>query len=138
MPDDLKTILSLDSSGNTLTIKNELDGVRSFEMIKTFYLKIKHLLRHNKYSVFDIQNYRNKEIFLMSLCPLTIFFYLKLGPEIDFGIGVEKPIDRKQMASFLINCSEAVNISKFKQSADSDVLFVFCLVTVKVFELLHF
>ncbi|OMJ76657.1 hypothetical protein SteCoe_23930 [Stentor coeruleus] len=109
LTEDLKTMVSLNSHGDTLTIKHELDGLRNFNMIKSFYTKI--IPYTNKQ--FDYTSYQDKENFLVSLCPLTIYFYLKLGDEIDFGIGVEKPMDRKQMASFLMNCTEASNISNW-------------------------
>ncbi|OMJ84620.1 hypothetical protein SteCoe_14211 [Stentor coeruleus] len=107
LAEDLKTIVSVNSRGDSLTIKHELDGVRNFDMIKTFYTKILPYTDKE----FDFSNYQSNESFLTSLCPLTIFFYLKLGYEIDFGIGVEKPMDRKQMALFLTSCNEAGNIT---------------------------
>ena len=109
--DDLKTIISLDSPGKNIIIKHELDEIRNYDMIKVFYSKIKNYLKSNIFKVFDSESYQKKVEFLISLCPLTISFYLKLGLEIDFGIGVEKPIDRKQMARFLFDCNEAINIS---------------------------
>ena len=111
--EDLKTIISLDSQGSSLIIKHELDGIRSFDMIRQFYSKIKSYIGSNTFREIDNDSFRDKECFLLSLCPLTISFYLKLGEEIDFGIGVDKPIDRKQMTQFLMNCSEGANISKW-------------------------
>lgn len=108
--EDVKTILSLDSQGKSLTIKHELDGIRNFEAIRGFYSKAKVYLKNTE---FDLKSFQNKEAFLISLCPLTISFYLKIGEEFDFGIGVDKPIDRKQMAQFLADCSEAGNVSKW-------------------------
>lgn len=117
LAEDLKTIVSLNSHGDSLTIKHELDDVRNFDMIKTFYTKI--LPYTNK--EFDFSNYQTKENFLTSLCPLTIFFYLKLGYEIDFGIGVEKPMDRKQMSSFLTSCNEASNITTWASISNQPI-----------------
>ena len=47
----------------------------------------------------------------MSLCPLTMSVYIKLGNEIDCGIGIEKPLDRKQMSQFISLSNEAKNIA---------------------------
>jgi hypothetical protein len=121
LPDDLKTTLSLDSQGCIVTIKHELDGLRSFDIIKGFYSKIKFYIKSNKSHLFDNEHYQYKEDFLVSLCPLTISFYLKLSHEIDFGIGVEKPIDRKQMAQFLSNCNEAASISKWTSLSNQPI-----------------
>ena len=111
--EDLKTVVSLDSQGSSLTIKHELDGIRSFDMVRQFFYKIQHCLGTNTFREVDDKSFRSKEGFLVSLCPLTISFYLKLGLEIDFGIGVDKPMDRKQMVQFLVNCAEGANISKW-------------------------
>jgi hypothetical protein len=108
-PDDLKTLVLIDSHGESLTVKHEVDGVRSFDMAKKFHDRAKGLIGKE----LDLKSYTFKESFLLSLSPLTISFYLKLGKSVDFGIGVEKPIDRKQLSSFLLSSKEAVNISNW-------------------------
>ena len=48
----------------------------------------------------------------MELAPLTVTFYLSLGDEIDFGIGINKPIDRKNLSRFLQNSSDRKMITE--------------------------
>lgn len=106
-PEDLKSSISLDSSGTSLLIKHELDGIRVYSMIQSFYLKIKTLMK------VSLKEFQKKEKLMMSLCPLTVTFYIRLGMNFDFGFGVEKPVDRKQLISFLANCKEGSNIGKW-------------------------
>lgn len=109
---DLKTCLSLDSTGTNLTIRHDVDGIRSYSCLKFF---CDQLQRHPYcYDLrFSSQNFAKHEEFLLSLCPLTISFYIKLGEDIDCGFGVEKPMDRKQLSKFLLHSTEAENISRW-------------------------
>lgn len=109
--EDLRTIVSIDSSGNSLVIKHEVDGLRSFERVAWFCQKIQAMVKKTKLEKFKYKHFCKSEEFLMSLGPLTISLYLKLGNEIDCGIGIEKPLDRKQMSQFLSLSSEAKNIA---------------------------
>lgn len=107
--EDLKTTVSYDSSGTNLLIKNELDGIRSFDLIPSFLQKVKTIIDVN----FDLQYFNENTKFLLGLCPLTLVFYLKLGLEVDFGFGIEKPIDRKQLSQFLMNSKDSLSISNW-------------------------
>lgn len=109
IPEDLKTSVSYDSSGTSLVIKNELDSLRSFDLIHSFVQKAK-LITNVK---FDHENYLENSKFLLGLCPLTLIFYLKLGSEVDFGFGIEKPIDRKQLNQFLMNSKDSVGVNNW-------------------------
>ena len=116
MPEDLRTFISLESSGNTLVLKHEVDGIRSFEKIAWFCQKIQPIVKKAKLEKFKYKHFIKCEEFLMSLGPLTISAYLKLGSEIDCGIGIEKPLDRRQMSQFISVSSEAKNIATWCNS----------------------
>ena len=47
---------------------------------------------------------------LLNLSPLSISFYLTLGETIDCGIGIDKPMDSKQLYQFLSFSSEQKSI----------------------------
>ena len=113
VPEDLRTFISIDSSGSTITLKHEVDGIRNFEKIAWFCQKIQSIVKKSKLEKFKYKNFIKSEEFLISLGPLTISAYLKLGPEIDCGIGIEKPLDRKQMSQFISATSEAKNIASW-------------------------
>ena len=115
LSEDLRTQVSLDSTGNSLTIKHEIDGFRSFEKIALFSQKLQSF-GHPAIPKFKYKNFIKSEEFLMSLGPLTLSVYLKLGNEIDCGIGIEKPLDRKQMSQFLSVSKEAKNISTWSNN----------------------
>jgi hypothetical protein len=115
LAEDLRTQVSLDSTGNSITIKHEIDGIRSFEKIAWFCQKIQSFNRPS-ISKFKYKNFIKSEEFLMSLGPLTISVYLRLGNEVDCGIGIEKPLDRKQMSQFLSVSKEAKNISTWSNN----------------------
>ena len=97
-------------------IKHEIDGLRSFEKIAWFSQKIQTLVKKAKIEKFKYKNFIKSEEFLMSLGPLTISVYVKLGNDIDCGIGIEKPLDRKQMSQFLALSSEAKNIATWSNN----------------------
>lgn len=115
LAEDLRTQVSLDSTGNFITIKHEIDGFRSFEKIAWFCQKIQSF-GSSAVNKFKYKNFIKSEEFLMSLGPLTLSVYLKLGNEIDCGIGIEKPLDRKQMSQFLSVSKEAKNISTWSNN----------------------
>jgi hypothetical protein len=116
LPEDLRTFVSMDSSGSNLWIKHEIDSIRSYEKVAWFSQKIQGLVRRTKVGKFKYKNFIKSEDFLMSLGPLTISAYLKLGSTVDCGIGIEKPLDRKQMSQFLSLSSEAKNIATWSNN----------------------
>lgn len=113
LPEDLRTQVTLDSTGSSIIIKHEIDGLRSFEKVAWFCQKLQDTIKSSNLDKFKYKNFVKNEEFLMSLGPLTISIYLKLGSEIDCGIGIEKPLDRKQMSQFLSLSKEAKNISNW-------------------------
>lgn len=121
LPEDLRTLVSIDSSGTTITIKHEVDGIRNYEKIAWFSQKIQGIVTRSKLEKFKYKNFIKSEEFLMSLGPLTISMYLKLGNELDCGIGIEKPLDRKQMSQFLSLSSEAKNIATWSNNSGQPI-----------------
>ena len=109
--EDLRTLVSIDSSGKNIVIKHEIDGIRNYEKVAWFCQKIQTLVKSSNIRKFKYKNFIKSEEFLMSLGPLTISMYLKLGVDLDCGIGIEKPLDRKQMSQFLSLSTEAKNIA---------------------------
>jgi hypothetical protein len=90
--EDLTTTLTQDSSSQQLTITHAADGLRSYAAMKDF-------CRANdpdfKEAVFD-----EVTAYLMRVCPLTVTFYLTLGPHFDYGIGLKKPVPTKLLSEF--------------------------------------
>ncbi|OMJ66288.1 hypothetical protein SteCoe_36922 [Stentor coeruleus] len=127
--DDIKTKISLDSSGKCIWIKHEIDGSRNFGVIKTFCEKIQKQTQHSKNYEFDGSVFESNVKFLISLCPLTISLYLKIGTEIDFGIGVDKPMDVQKTANFLSDCSDIDLINKWI-SLNNHPIATFCFISV--------
>ena len=111
LPEDLRTLISIDSSGKNIFIKHEIDGIRNYEKVAWFCQKIQKIGNNSKIEKFKYKNFIKSEEFLMGLGPLTISVYIKLGNEIDCGIGIEKPLDRKQMSQFISLSSEAKNLA---------------------------
>ncbi|CAG9319611.1 unnamed protein product [Blepharisma stoltei] len=109
---DLKSYLSVDSTGLNMTIKHDVDGIRSYNCLKNFCEKLRRLPSCSNLR-FNSQLFSRHEEFLLSLCPLTISFYLKLGAQIDCGFGVEKPMDKKQLSQFLLHSAEAENVARW-------------------------
>lgn len=108
--EDIKTSLAVDTDGN-LKIMHTLEGCRDFSLIETFCRSVNKLTKMTMIPVFDTEKFKRIVSFLINLSPLTICLYLKLGGEIDCGVGVEKPMSRKQLSLFLINSAESGDIS---------------------------
>lgn len=121
LPEDLRTQVTLDSTGSNITIKHEIDGLRSFEKVAWFCQKIQDSTKNTHLEKFKYKSFIKNEEFLMSLGPLTISIYLKLGSEVDCGIGIEKPLDRKQMSQFLSASKEAKNISTWANNNNQPI-----------------
>lgn len=113
MNEDIKSYFNLDSSGRTLTISHEVDGLREFSLIREFCRQLAGICKITKVHKFQ-ESVLNEQIdFLVSLSPLTIVFYLKLGSEVDCGIGVEKPMERRHLSKFLVSASERENLARW-------------------------
>ena len=87
----------------------QAQGIRKFSFLYKFVEKIKDYLKNYKQCIEFI--HENLE-FVKELAPLTVNFYLALGEEVDFGIGVNKPIDRKNLSRFLMNCNDRKTITE--------------------------
>ena len=107
IPEDLNTTISIDSNGRSLLIKNEFDGIRNFD----FILHVLDKCKESVDSQLSSEGFEEKTRFLLGLCPLTLFFYLRLGDEVDIGIGVEKALDRKQLGQVLMNSKDSAGIT---------------------------
>lgn len=126
-PNDLHHKLSLNSIGNELTITHEVDGLRSYECVRDF-CKI-----YSK-GTFDEDNYEETESFLRSLSPITISFMLVLGPTVDCIIGVNKPLDRRQLTVFLKPIVESNAIGRWSYAQNQPIptqVFFSCLKNYK-------
>jgi hypothetical protein len=95
--EDLTTTLTQDASSQQLTITHVADGLRSYAAMKDF-CRAKD--PDFKEAVFD-----EVTAFLMRVCPLTVTFYLTLGPHIDYGIGLKKPVTSRLLSEF---CQKSV------------------------------
>ena len=99
-----------ESTKPEVTINLQADGIRKFEFLRVFLRKIKKICKIELISEDIIKE--NIE-FIKELAPLTVNFYLVLGKDIDFGIGVNKPIDRKNLSKFLQNTSDRKTITEW-------------------------
>ena len=98
-----------ESSNSAIRITIKAEGVRKFNFFYDFLNKIQGFIKHKDSALSLLKD--NIE-FIMELAPLTVTFYLSLGDEIDFGIGINKPIDRKNLSRFLQNSSDRKMITE--------------------------
>eukprot|EP00359_Climacostomum_virens_P005963 CAMPEP_0204906540 /NCGR_PEP_ID=MMETSP1397-20131031/6029_1 /ASSEMBLY_ACC=CAM_ASM_000891 /TAXON_ID=49980 /ORGANISM="Climacostomum Climacostomum virens, Strain Stock W-24" /LENGTH=337 /DNA_ID=CAMNT_0052075537 /DNA_START=172 /DNA_END=1185 /DNA_ORIENTATION=- len=130
-PNDLHHKLSINSIGNEFTIIHEVDGLRSYESVRDF-CKI-----YSKGS-FDEDNYEEIETFLRSLSPITISFMLVLGATVDCMIGVNKPLDRRQLTMFLKPIAESNAIGKWSYAQNQPIPTQVCFSCLRNMKSLHF
>lgn len=113
MPEDLNTRVGVDSEGSSFFIIHEVDGIRNFSFIRDFCMKMNQGLQLTKSTRFNQEYYEYVQNFLRSLSPLTVSFYLTLGSELDCGIGINKPMNHKNLSQFLLTCPERESISRW-------------------------
>jgi len=117
LPADLNIKLTTYSESSSVTLYLEVDGVRKFSFIQDFCEEVSRLdSRFRLLSKFEMNSR-----FLLSLTPLTTCFYITLGEEVDCGIGINKPLDKRQLAEFLHESQERPNISKWCYSVNSPI-----------------
>jgi hypothetical protein len=87
-----------ESTKPEVLISLQVDGLRKFDFLQKFLKKLKETCGFLGLSPDVVKE--NQE-FIQDLTPLTVHFYLLLGKEVDFGIGVNKAIDRKNFSRFL-------------------------------------
>ena len=101
-PEDTKSTISISSNSEEIFLKHEFDFVKSFSPVSAFAKRHRDAFKASKFAEFE-EN-------LLSLGPLSIIFYLKLGSNFDCGIGIEKPLDSKQLIKFLSFSTEKQSI----------------------------
>jgi hypothetical protein len=119
--EDVKTSISFDISGKSLCLKHEIDGIRTFDVVIQFYMRVKHY----KSIVLDLRQFEAECEFLANLCPLSISLYLKVGKDIDIGIGIDKPIDIKRTLEFLGRCTDFRTVEEWI-SLNNHPIATFC------------
>lgn len=93
-----------------ITIHLQADGLSKFGFLSKFLKRLKDM---NRIMGLDTDTIKENEEFIRELRPLTVDFYLVLGKEVDFGIGVNKAIDRKNLSIFLQNSSDRKTLTQW-------------------------
>ena len=109
IPAEISITLS-ESSRQDITISVQAEGIRKFNFLNVFLQKMQKYMQNKEQCKNLLQEHSE---FIMELAPLTVSFYLSLGEEIDFGIGIVKPIDRKNLSRFLQNSSDRKIITEW-------------------------
>lgn len=90
--EDITTTLTQDSSGTSVTLTHAVDGLRSYQAIIDFCKEID--------ADFNEAAFDETQAFFSRVCPLTVTFYLTLGRQLDYGIGLRKPVPSKLLDEF--------------------------------------
>lgn len=117
IPSDINLSIC-ESTKPEVIINLQADGIRKFDFLPVFQKKIKKVCKIDTISE-DVMK-ENIE-FIKELAPLTVNFYLVLGSEIDFGVGVNKPIDRKNLSKFLQNTSDRKVLSEWSYIGNTPI-----------------
>lgn len=100
----------IESTKPGMTISVQAEGIRKFMFLSSFLMKMQKYSRNCEQSQIFL---RENSEFIMELAPLTVNFYLHLGEEVDFGIGVIKPIDRKNLSKFLQDSNDRKTVTEW-------------------------
>lgn len=101
--EDMNTSITISSDCSEILLKHEIHFIKSFGAVKNF-------CEIAKKSDFSNENLSNYKKMLLSFTPLSVSMYIKLGKNMDCGIGIEKPLDSGQLRRFLKFTSESENI----------------------------
>ena len=113
--DDLRTTITLTASGDSLEVVHEADSVRHFQFISDFAEALPGT------STPTLERCKEVATYLRSLSSLTICFYLRLGPDIDWGLGVRKPLDRKGLIGFLQGSPDKNNVLRWNYASSQPI-----------------
>ena len=111
--EDLTTKIAVDYEMKSFQIIHEVDGIRSFNCIQNFCKKLNGVYMLPVYAGFNREHFEKIQAFLLSLTSLTVSFYLKLGNEIDCGIGVNKPMTCSNLNKFLEGSIELESVMRW-------------------------
>ena len=117
--EDLRTSFSLNAAGTELEVLHEVDGVRNFEFIVDFAETVS--------GTSGVSQCKETQGYVKTLSSLTACLYLRLGEDLDWGIGVRKPLDRKSLLTFLQGCSDKANILRWTYSSSQPIPVEACI-----------
>jgi hypothetical protein len=101
--EDVKSFVTISPNGHSIVLKHEFSFIKSYTMVSTYCKKM--------FKTFNELKFNDYQKLLLSFSPLTICIYLKIGLEIDCGIGIERPMDNQKLSKFISFSNEAENIA---------------------------
>ena len=119
LPEDIKTTISISSNFENMTVKHEFNFVKSFDPVISFCKKIK--------KDFDLNHFDECQQMILNFRPLSVVFFIKIGTVFDCGIGIDKPMDNKELSQVLSFSSESLNILSWSESLISNGFWISAL-----------
>ena len=111
LAEDLHSSVEVDAG--SLTLAHEVDAVRVGPLVADFCSAVQGTYVLTKVPSFDPAQAQSIEDFLVSLRPLTYSFYLTLGSSVDCGVGVNKPMDQRELARFLKSAGDHEGLARW-------------------------
>lgn len=128
LAEDLHSSVSMDA--HSLTLAHEVDGVRVGALVGDFCAAVQSCYVITHVPEYDPSQAQAIEDFLLSLRPLTYTFYLTLGSSIDCGVGVNKPMDQRELARFLKSAGDHEGLARWTYEVQPvPTLFTFSYLT---------
>ena len=117
--EDLRTSFSLNAAGTELEVMHEVDGLRSFDFIHDFAETVS--------GAASLSLCKETETYVKSLTSLTACLYLKLAKDMDWGLGVRKPLDRKSLVGFLQGSADKANVLRWSYASSQPIPVEVCV-----------
>jgi hypothetical protein len=108
-----------------VTVMVQAEGLRKFSFLNEFLYVLEDFLG---IVTENTEEKQEKIEFITELASLTVTFELSLGQEIDFLIGVNKPIDRRNISKFLQNTVDRRTLIRWCHSESIPISLQFSLI----------
>ncbi len=96
----------MSSTGQTLQVRHEIDGLTNIQFLRRFY---------NQYtdSNTNFEQFTRISDIIETSTALTISIYLHLGEEVDFGVSFHAPMNTKELSRHLRDCPDQETVERW-------------------------
>lgn len=119
-PEDILSRIEIESTGQNITLSHEVPMMNALNVIQSISRQM-HCLKSKKLSTFEEEWFKKAKDFIGFMQPTSYKVYLKLGADMDCGIGIAKPSGANAIKRFFAQCSELEEILEWYGRAPTPV-----------------
>lgn len=119
-PEDILSRIEIESTGENIILSHEVPVLITLNVIQSIARQM-HCLKARKLSTFEDEWFRKARDFIGFIQPTSYRVYLKLGNDMDCGIGITKPSGVNAIKRFFAQCSELEEILDWQAEPPTSV-----------------